>query len=130
VRGSFGEEGQKRETLLAPKTPPTYAGRLRLTAQEKEPGLDVCCCGALRERFSAQRAVGVDLAVHDHGDVGAVFQKLHDVFSFSCHGRPARFCGGILFEAAEASFAKCKIDLLESPALRGFDGVGVVVELH
>src|SRR2546428_8854444 len=37
VRGSFGEEGQKRETLLAPKTPPTsaYAGRLRLTAQEK-----------------------------------------------------------------------------------------------
>ncbi len=80
MRGSFGEEGQKRETLLAPKTPPTYAGRLRLTAQEKEPGLDVCCCGALRERFSAQRAVGVDLAVHDHGDVGAVFQKLHDVF--------------------------------------------------
>ena len=86
--------------------------------------------GALRERFSAQRAVGVDLAVHDHGDVGAVFQKLHDVFSFSCHGGPARFCGGILFEAAEASFAKCKIDLLESSALGGFDGVDVLVHLH
>src|SRR5882724_3300964 len=74
--------------------------------------------------------VGAELAVHDYCDVGVAFQKLHDVLAFSCHGSPTRFCSGILFEAAEASPGKVKIDLLESSALGGFYGVDVVVDLH
>ena len=74
--------------------------------------------------------VGVNPAVHDYRDVGPIFEKLHDIFSASRHGGPARFCGGVLFEAAEASLAKIKIDLHQSSAFAGFDGICVVIDLH
>ncbi len=74
--------------------------------------------------------VSAELAVHDYGNVGVTFQTSHDVFAFPRHGGPTGSCSGILFEAAEASPGKIKIDLLESSALGGFYGVDVVVDPH
>jgi len=64
--------------------------------------------GSSREALGSVVVIG--LTVHDDRSVSAIFEKLHDVFSFSCHAVPARFCTGALFEAAEASPAKIKID--------------------
>ena len=55
---------------------------------------------------------------------------LHHLFPISCHCCPARFGIWILPKRSEVSFAKTKIDLLQTSALGAFFGIGVGSDLY
>jgi hypothetical protein len=67
--------------------------------------------------FDSHLAISLHFPIRDNGHVPTMFQKLHDLLSFSRHLRPSRFCVRVLFETAKFVAVKSEVNLLEA-ALR------------
>ncbi len=71
----------------------------------------------------------MEFAVGDHGAVGSLFEKLHDLLAFAGQGGPTGFGVGVLLQAADVASFELKIDLLEASLGGGADGIRLVGDL-